>query len=155
MKTLNETRYVDCPYARAKEYLRETLEAETARGGQTLELNANLPGTGIRLAKEVHVNYARAQDPMHFDEPWLVEWSPGPGGIYPAFRGQLTVRATDTYRTAELELSGTYKPPMGAAGEVFDAAFGTKIASETAQNLLAAIASRMTDRYLREEASKK
>lgn len=112
---------------------------------------APLPGA---LEKNVLVWYERSTDPMHFDEPWTVRWTPEGGGPYPDFCGQLTVRADDTYRTASLELRGEYLPPLGAVGRGFDIVAGSKIASSTVRRILDNIAREMEERFLAEEARK-
>jgi hypothetical protein len=155
MTKLHESLRIQCPYLRAKEQLRAALQ-QAAQSGvpQTLQLSAVLPATNLALAKNVRVTYGPAVDPMHFDEPWRVQWAPEAGGIYPSFDGKLTVRADERYESAILELDGEYRPPLGAAGRAFDAALGHKIASDTAQRLLEKLASQMITCYESEEAGK-
>lgn len=155
MTTIDERRYVRCPYAQARDYLHESLQpASQSKLPQSVRLTATVPATSIELAKEVRVEYAHATDPMYFDEPWSVRWAPEGGGLYPSFQGQLTVRADESYGSCILELQGEYAPPAGAVGRAFDAALGKKIAQETAQNLLSAIAFQFEARYNNEEAAK-
>jgi hypothetical protein len=155
MTTIEERLQVHCPYVRAREYLRESLEpAAKSRLPERVRLTATLPATNIELAKYARVEYAHAIDPMHFDEPWKVHWTPENGGIYPSFEGELTVRADESYRNAVLELKGEYLPPAGTVGRAFDAAVGKTMAHETANNILAAIGRDMESRYTAEEAAK-
>jgi hypothetical protein len=155
MTNINESLRVECPYVRAKDYLMNAVsDASQAGLPGTLELTATLPATKAEFSKRVRVTYAAAIDPMHFDQPWHVHWEPEPGGIYPSFDGQLVVRADDSYRFGILELQGTYTPPLGAAGKLFDAALGHTIAAATAQRLLQNIAADMVDRCKAEEAAK-
>ncbi|HEV3153855.1 MAG TPA: hypothetical protein VGZ02_08640 [Candidatus Baltobacteraceae bacterium] len=155
MTNLDERFTVECPYVRAREYLADILRPAAAESGpQRLPLTAKFGPVPAELEKTVLVSYAPGSDPMHFDQPWLVSWTPEGGGPFPDFTGDLTVRADETYRTAVLELRGTYKPPLGAAGAAFDAAVGHKIASATAQTLLATLAAGMKTRYDQEEAAK-
>ena len=121
---------------------------------RTLPLSVPLPFVAGGLEKNVLVRYERGKDPLHFDEPWNIYWTPEGGGPYPDFAGELTVRADDSYRDAVLELSGDYLPPFGAAGAAFDMVLGAKIASFTAQTLLKEIGASMEDRYHAEEAAK-
>lgn len=156
MSTLQERLVVACPYVRAREYLSDTLsEPANQHREERLPLTAQVEHLPAQFEKNVVVRYSAGRDPMHFDEPWHVSWSPEGGGPYPDFSGELTVRADEGYGSSVLELTGTYTPPLGAAGKVFDAAVGRKIASVTAQNLLASIAAQMVERYEREEAAKK
>ena len=155
MTSIKQTLHLDCPYVRAKAYLHDALQAAAlSRTPQLLHLSASLPGTGIELEKGVRVSYQPTVDPFHFDEPWIVDWTPEPGGRYPSFRGTLTVRADEDYTGAILELEGSYAPPMGAMGQVFDAALGRRIAGSTMRRLLSSIGDEMTSRYEREEAAK-
>jgi hypothetical protein len=155
MTTLHESLRIQCPYVRARQQLHDGL-VQLAESGvpQTLELNAAFPATNIELAKNVRVSYAKAVDPMHFDEPFHVRWTPEAGGIYPSFDGQLTVRADWGYDSSILELDGEYTPPLSAAGRIFDAALGRTIAATTAQRLLAKIAAEMMACYEAEEDAK-
>lgn len=155
MSKLHESLHLQCPYVRAKQQLHDSLSPVAGSGvPQTLELSAVLPATNVELAKSVRVEYAKGADPMHFDEPFQVQWTPEAGGIYPSFEGQLTVRADWGYDSSILELDGEYTPPLGAAGRAFDAAYGHAIAAKTAQRLLAQIAAEMTSCYRAEEAAK-
>lgn len=155
MTHIYERLFLRCPYVRAREYLREALEAAAdGKSVQTLPLTAPLtfvPGT---LEKNVLVRYERGSDPLHFDEPWNVYWTPEGGGPYPDFSGELTVRADESYRGALLELTGDYAPPFGAVGRAFDMVIGAKIASSTAKSLLRQIGDSMESRYHTEEAAK-
>jgi hypothetical protein len=155
MTTIRETLGVACPYVRARQYLHDELsEACKSASPHVLRLAAPVPATEIELQKTVLVRYACGKDPMHFDEPWIVNWEPERGGVYPSFSGVLTVRADEDYTGAILELSGAYAPPLGAAGAVFDLTLGRKIASATMQALLGSIAGDMVEKYQREEAAK-
>jgi hypothetical protein len=153
MTDLHERCYVSAPFVRARAFLHETIEdAMRARKPRLTKLTVSYPGGEI--SKNVLVTYRKAIDPMHFDEPWDVHWTPEGGGPYPDFDGALIVRADENYTSAILELDGAYRPPLGAAGAVFDAVLGSKIASITAQALLAGIATEIEQRYRREEDAK-
>lgn len=153
MATLSEQRYLQCPYVRAKAYLAESLEATASRGSeQTLRLRVTVREHD--LEKDVLVRYAKGSDPMHFDEPWKVHWTPAQGGPFPDFDGALTVRAAEEYSESILELQGEYTPPLGQPGKIFDAVVGHRIASNTAQTLLKTIGDEMESRYRAEEAKK-
>ena len=151
---LYERRFVECPYQRARAYLAESLQA-WAQSGQTGVVTLRLPMAGIEVQKNVVVGVAIGTDPMHFDQPWKLHWTPESGGPYPDFDGELTVRADEDYTSAVLELRGGYEPPGGAAGVAFDWALGSRIASATAQALLSGIAGAMAKRYAHDEAAKR
>jgi hypothetical protein len=67
-------------------------------------------------------------------EQLSLTWGPHHGGPYPTFKGKLTIRPLSG--KTELELAGTYEPPFGAFGAVFDAAVGHRIAQAAARALL-------------------
>ncbi|HET9392452.1 MAG TPA: hypothetical protein VFO29_02845 [Candidatus Rubrimentiphilum sp.] len=139
----------NCPYVRAREYLHGALQGVVDNQRTvTLTLKA---GT---LEKPVLVTYERGEDPMRFDEPWLVHWTPKDGGPYPDFDGEIIVRADESYRSAILELRGEYTPPLGTFGQAFDLLVGSRIAAATARTLLEQIARIMETRFCNEEASK-
>lgn len=155
MTKIEERRYLQCPYARAKTALQDELH-DVASGDSTLRLTLPI-GKGnstIDLAKDVDVTLAPTTDPMHFDEPWRVAWAPHGGGPYPQFEGVLSIRADEDWNTAAIELAGAYEPPYGAAGKAFDAIAGSRIAQATARTLLERIGNRIEERFRREEAEK-
>ncbi len=155
MTHIYERIFLKCPYVRAREYLRESLEAAAqGKDVQSLPLTAPLAFLPGALEKNVLVRYERGHDPLHFDEPWKVFWTPEGGGPFPDFGGELTVRADENYRGAVLELCGEYAPPFGPVGRAFDMVLGARIASATAKELLRQIAEKMEERYRSEEAAK-
>ncbi|MBV8433873.1 MAG: hypothetical protein JO029_06290 [Candidatus Eremiobacteraeota bacterium] len=144
---------VPCPYHLAQGYLDDSVrDRASSREGESLKLR--LPMLGAELTKNVVVTFSPGKDPMHFDRPWRLQWTPENGGPYPDFEGQLTVRADEDYSSCILELLGEYRPPGGVLGAAFDRAVGRHIASATGQALLQEIAAAMVDRYWRDESAK-
>lgn len=140
MTHIHERLFVQCPYVRAREYLRD------------------LPFTAplicpTSLEEDVLVRYERGRDPLHFDEPWNVYWAAEDGGAHPDFAGRLTLRS-DERRGAVIELAGDFTPPFGARARTFDMLAGAKLASGTARTLLRLIAESMEDRFRRDEAAR-
>ncbi|HLY03564.1 MAG TPA: hypothetical protein VKR56_13850 [Candidatus Cybelea sp.] len=153
MSELLETLVLRCPYHLAQGYLADSVGARAASGEQrTLTLTATVPG--MELSKAVMVSFGSAVDPMHFDQPWRIHWTPQ-SGLYPEFEGELTVRADETYETSRLELRGSYRPPGGIAGAAFDWVAGGRIASATARALLRRLGDEMEARYQRDEQAKR
>jgi hypothetical protein len=153
MSELNESRDVQCPYHLAQRYLAESLKGRAeARTASVTTLSMKL--SGLTLQKNVIVTFGAGTDPMHFDQPWQVHWTPEGGGLYPDFDGELTVRSGEDYTSAILELRGHYEPPGGLAGAAFDMVAGSQIAKATAAHLLAEIAGEMEQRYRRDEDAK-
>ena len=157
MSTLLERLLVSCPYSLARGYVAESL-ATPASSGESQVVRLEVPfgasGDSPGMAKEVLVTYGAGSDPRHFDQPWTIRWTPTGGGPYPDFAGTLTVRADETYRSCELELEGSYEPPLGAAGKIFDAVAGSRIATATAREFLRRLARSIEERYAREEREK-
>lgn len=158
MATLFQRYYLKCPYQRARTTLEQTLR-EIATSGQPqllrLRVPVNVGQNASGLEKDVIVTYGTAIDPLHFDQPWSVNWTPHGGGPYPSFEGTLTVRADDDYSSSVLELQGTYEPPFGVAGAAFDAVVGSRIASATAREFLRTLSLDIEGHYTREESAKR
>ncbi len=154
MSDLLERFFVKCPYNLAQGYLADDMKSRAATGAAvTIMLRAPIGSTD--LTKDVVVTIGAGIDPMHFDQPWKIHWTPKGGGPYPDFDGELTVRADETYSSAILELRGTYRPPAGPLGAAFDHVVGQRIATATAQALLGELARGMETRYHRDEQAKK
>lgn len=148
MSTITARLHFSFPYECAAEYLREGLVPSARTGVQEVLLTAHIPATPIDLSKNVLVTCSK--EPGE-DGCWNIGWIPEPGGIYPTFEGKL--RAYPSSRRATiLELSGSYKPPLGIAGEAFDRVLGRTITAETAHEFLANIAGEIKVRYALEEA---
>lgn len=146
-----ERYFLNCPYARAREYLREALDPASYDGtGRTMVPAPRTPFFPGSAEKRFLVQYERGFDSMHFDEPWRVFWTPEGGGAYPDFAGELTVRTGESYRRSILELRGEYEPPPSSPDTAFDVVLGAKIAALTARELLAQIAERIESRYAQE-----
>jgi hypothetical protein len=86
----------------------------------------------------------------HYDVHWKAEG----GGAFPVFHGRLTVEADEDYNSFWLAIDGSYDPPGGLAGKMFDAVVGHRFAVETTRNLLSAMRDAAEATYRREEESK-
>ena len=150
---LNERYFVKCPYHLAQQYLDYFLR-EAAQTKKPDVMTLRLPMANSELTKKVDVTVSRSSDPMHFDHPWRLHWTPEGGGPYPDFDGELTVRSDEDYTSAILELVGEYRPPGGPIGAAFDHIAGKRIASTTAQVLLREIGDGMVAEYRRNETAK-
>jgi len=150
MSKLSETIVVGCPYHLAQQYVADVLREPANKPGI---MTLRVPIGDVGVTKDVLATVGAGTDPMHFDQPWKVHWTPI-GGLYPNFEGEITVRADEDYTTCLLELQGDYRPPGGAIGQAFDAVVGRKIASATARALLEEIAHRIVARYRSVEAAK-
>ncbi len=148
-----QRRYLKCPYNRARELLADDV-ADAAASGAQRHLTLALPAFGgNEISKVVTVSVAAAIDPRHFDEPWRLHWEPL-SGPYPHFDGTLTIRADEDWTTSILELQGAYQPPLGAVGAAFDSLVGSRIAHETARELLRKLGESLESRYRAGEDAK-
>lgn len=158
MSTLFHRRYLACPYDRARHILADTLQ-DLATSGRPVIQRLRVPfpntdGSAASIEKDVTITYGVGKDPLHFDQPWTVHWTPSNGGPFPEFNGALTVRADEDYMTCALELRGNYEPPLGLPGALFDTVLGSRIASATAREFLKEIGTRIEARYREEEEAK-
>ena len=71
------------------------------------------------------------------NEEMDVSWTPKDGGPFPSFNGKISIRPASG--KTELQLDGSYEPPLGAVGAAFDAVIGSRIAQATANALLATL----------------
>ena len=83
-----------------------------------------------------------------------VEWEPAGGGPFPRFRGKLTAEGDEDNGDVLLVLNGSYTPPLGIAGQAFDAALGHRIAIATARGLLADVRDTIERAYAASEYKK-
>ncbi|MHB2022185.1 MAG: RrF2 family transcriptional regulator [Mycobacteriales bacterium] len=106
--------------------------------GEAIRLRVG-PAGPAWLGKTVSVHLG---DPGGSDEALVVPLSweaTGASGLFPRFEGELLLRALDPER-AELCLSGRYRPPLGSAGQVLDAALLAHVAHATIRALLRRVA---------------
>jgi hypothetical protein len=59
--------------------------------------------------------------------------------MFPTMRARLTVFALTATET-QLELEGTYDPPLGPIGDLLDAALGHRLAEASVQRFVAEVA---------------
>lgn len=139
MSKLKETAIVETPFAQAADMVENyLLKAVDADGKLTLHLTApgagvNLPG--VQLEHSVEVTFDRVSGPNE-TIVFRLSWKAIEARIFPVFRGTLTVAEDETYKTCRLILEGTYHPPLGIAGAIFNAVLGSRIAHATAAELL-------------------
>ncbi len=92
---------------------------------------AGMPGL-LNLERDVVVTITR--DVVRGASIMRIGWEPQDGGPFPKFAGTLGIRADGIESSVALE--GTYVPPGGAVGWLFDEAVGLRIAQATARDLL-------------------
>ena len=153
MSTLKETAIVETPYAQAADLVENyLLKAVDANGKLTLELTA--AAAGLQLERPVDVTFHRVPGPNQTVE-FRISWEAIDTAFLPAFHGTLTVAEDETYKTCRLILEGTYDPPLGVAGAVFDAVLGSRIAATTATELLEKLRTFLNASYQEVEREKR
>ena len=129
MSTIHEFTTVACPF----DDVPDRLNAHFAGGAAVLPLRVKFGDLKIERDVEFHLKSKPAYPGYKLLD---VSWAPKDGGPYPTFAGTLSV-AEDSAGWSRLEIDGTYSPPFGIAGAVFDAAIGHRIAQGTVMELLA------------------
>ncbi len=142
-------RVVRCPFSVAHDYA-EDFFADASRG---VELHVPLrdlaPTRRGQLRRRVRLVAERVRDydaPGRVNDQLEIDWSAGTR-FFPDFHGALRLRI-ETVETTRLSLEGTYQPPFGALGSVFDLAAGRRIARATMSDLLKRLGDAMEAREL-------
>jgi hypothetical protein len=144
MSDISERLVVHCPDREASRHLAAFI-ADHRVGDGTVRIALRLPislfadrRTSIQRRVVATLYPLRSiEDP---NPTYSVTWSPEGGGPFPGFAGALAVEKTPPDDCFGLVLSGHYEPPFGAAGALFDAALGRRIAHTSARDLLRSIA---------------
>jgi hypothetical protein len=140
-------RIVRCPFSVAHDYAEDWF-AGAARG---IELHVPLrdvaPTRTGHLRRRVRLVAERVRDehdPGRAHDALEIDWSAGTR-FFPDFRGALRLRIASV-ETTLLSLEGTYQPPFGAFGAVFDRVVGRRIAQATMRDLLERLGDAMEKR---------
>jgi hypothetical protein len=139
---VKESVVVHWPSGRVPSYLEWYLDQLSGSDGNKATLELRVPGDllgmpgGVNVGRDVTATFAPTGDELNRQEQRMsIRWAPKGGGPFPAFAGVLALSAQPGSQCL-LTLEGDYEPPLGLAGEVFDAALGQRIAHATAQELL-------------------
>lgn len=89
---------------------------------------------GISIDREVNVEVRKGRDASRLNDVLQISWVPTAPIVFPSFEGTLATwgDAAKSY----VELDGSYTPPFGEAGQLFDATVGHQIAQATARAFL-------------------
>lgn len=82
----------------------------------------------LAIEHEVIMRFRRGRDQQNLNETFFVDWVPAGDGPYPTFTGFMNVYSEVDQRFSRVEIDGTYTPPGGILGELFDAAIGKRLA---------------------------
>jgi hypothetical protein len=150
MSSIDEKVLVHAPLASAARFLERYMAA-----------HAVPTGTGSRvmlrageLEKEAVVSLVAAHRPGDMTPRYAIHWEAEQPGPYPVFDGELTIAGDEDYNAFWLVVDGTYKPPGGIAGQVFDALVGHRIAETVTRGLGDAMRSEIETMFAEEEQRK-
>ncbi len=142
MTRLRETIPIERPAHEAQAALERFFAPWRGKAGP-LRLRVPFDGAtanyGIYFDRDVLVEVRQARDAGNLNDVVLIKWVPEGTAVLPSFSGTLTVCGEEDPARSYIELDGFYTPPLGTAGQVFDAVIGHHIAQATAHELLADI----------------
>lgn len=144
MSEVRESIALEVPEDRAERCILHFFERYRAPDGTiSIPLQVDLgefgvPG-GLRLARAVTVHVQKRRDAQNLNDEIAIRWEPGDGGPFPSLNASLIAWSETPDRTL-VELRGTYEPPLGVAGRLFDDAVGHRIAQHTARAFLSTLA---------------
>ena len=131
-------RIVRCPFSVAHDYAEDFLEDAAGRAVEVrVPLRDFIWAVRGRLHRPVKMVFKRHRDDTeagrHHDA-MLIDWQAGTA-FFPDFHGTLRLRIASV-ETTRLTFEGTYVPPFGPPGRVFDVLVGRRIAHATMADLL-------------------
>lgn len=135
MSRITEKELVHAPLASAGDFLEAYFEGHAAPAGDGARVT-------LRAGETAHtaiVTLTPAHRPEDMTPRYHVHWEAEGGGPYPVYDGELHIGADNDYNAFWLVLEGSYAPPGGPAGLLFDVVVGRGIAAASARGLLADI----------------
>jgi hypothetical protein len=115
-----------------------------ANGDISLPLRFDLSEVGIggkiSLEHDVIMQFRKRGDVEDVDGIYSVQWIAAGDGPYPRFIGVMNVSAGADPRTSSLEIDGTYNPPLGLFGRIFDWILGRRLARHSIERFVEKIA---------------
>jgi hypothetical protein len=141
MTHLRDRTSVECPAAETQSRLEVYFASlRAADGVARLRLRVPMISSanvlGVSLVRDVRVEAQRARDELNLNDLIRIRWGPEGRAVVPCFDGTLVVWAEDDADRSYIELDGTYEPPLGTAGAIFDEMIGHRIAQSTAREFL-------------------
>lgn len=132
MSELHECLTVLCPFDQIRQAVAAyvgTLPQE--EGHPVVAMRVPIGDLIVERRADLVLEYVRSHPGY---EIFSLKWRPHDGGIYPVFRGTLSVEE-GAGNFCRFDLDGAYEPPLGLAGAVLDNVVGHHLA-ETAARLL-------------------
>src|SRR5581483_1186009 len=124
------------PAESAREVMEDFLRSLTAADGVArIRLRVPVNGTtgvGLAFDREVVVEARRERTEHDCEEVVRVAWTSEGSAVFPRFAGTLSVFGNGKPGQSLIALDGCYTSPVGAAGQVYDAAIGHEIGRATA-----------------------
>jgi hypothetical protein len=141
VRTVHAEILANCPFSVSAEYASEYLK-EAEGGGNGAVLHAGPLGHRVTVCFGLRTDVTesgRSHDEI------LLRWSAGSAWL-PDFVGTLRIRIENA--STRLVLDGSYAPPGGPLGRLFDAIAGRRIARATAEDVLRRVARALEEREL-------
>jgi hypothetical protein len=136
MSDIRECLTALCPYDQTPQaaiaYL-DSLPLEDGKRVAVIRVEAGDLTLERRVDMSLHASQQAQADPGSIIMD--IQWAAHDGGLYPVFTGTLTVEDTGG-NFCRLNLDGSYEPPLGFAGQLFDAVIGQRIALAACRQLL-------------------
>ena len=138
--------------AKHLEDLLDTYMDERRRGDGSiyLPLRVRLGEThrdALSIDHDVVMRFRRGPDPQGLNDTFYVDWAPTGGGPYPTFTGFMNVYPEADLRLSRIEIDGTYVPPGGLLGRVFDASVGKRMAQASLLDFVNRLAADITPAF--------
>ncbi len=132
MNQLSERLLVAAPLASAGRFLGAYMAANRTQHGDGSHILLQARGLQQPAISVLAAEHRPAGVPPRYDLLWTAEGL----GIFPVFKGQLSVMSGEGDHAFWLVISGSYAPPGGIVGTTFDLVAGNRLAAATARNLL-------------------
>jgi hypothetical protein len=140
-------RVVRCPFSVAHDYAEQFFREAGNEIDVRIPLRDVVYALPGKVRKPVKLEFALRPDETdagRAHDALQVEWRAATR-LLPDLHGVLRLRIA-TVETTRLTLEGTYRPPLGAAGLIFDALVGRRIARASVRDLLERIAAALEAR---------
>ncbi len=137
MTSLFRTTLVEAPFSSVIEYVTDFFDERPRLRVKALAST----NVGVETQRELvddKTDAVRGHDALSIS--WQPRWS-----VFPSFRGHATVRPQSS--GSILALEGSYQPPGGLAGRVFDRFIGRRLANGTMDHLLGRLRRYIEHRY--------
>jgi len=128
------SRSADATVARLEDFLREYAPSAEMTFTLRAPFDISALNVGLTLHRDVTARFAPLGESRN---AYAVAWQPVAAGPFPSFAGTIFITKSETDEDESIvTLDGHYHPPLGVAGDVFDAIVGKHIAQASATDLL-------------------